>query len=1105
MNKNILIFFLVLLIIDRVNAQEAQRISFNHQLTLKKMEPLKRSLFSTAAPETSVRILAVMIAFKEDNDPLTSGNGSFDISKPSKPYLGAPPHNKEYFQKHITFLENYFRKSSNGKLKVTGTVLDSIFRLPNEMGYYSPPLRDEKNVELGSLVKDSWQLVDSLTKLWGDSIPYDQYDAFLIFHAGVGRDINLSSLYGYTPTPNDIPSLYLNLSGMKEIFGQAFEGIIINEGRDTIKNSMILPETEAIEGYHFGINGLLAAIVGSHLGLPDLFDTKNPGEGRSGIGRFGLMDGESIFSWFGAFPPEPSAWEKYFLGWIQPITIASSDSIYNFPAVSLNNSVDTVYKVLINAKEYFLVENRNRDANRDSARVTMFYNGSEEVHIWAHDTTGFNEDNQDALYGVITDVDEFDWSLPGGYDSKKNILYDGGILIWHIDENIIDANLAANTINADPNRRGVNLMEADGAQDIGQIYDWLAPWKYSSSGWLFDFWYKGNQAPLRKYDTTGFTPKSYPSSMSNDGANSHIYINNFSERSPRMNARIKVGDEQVKPLTGFPKSVKQTFDARSIKYITPTWVCIDSGTCPSGLVINTSGHYVRAISPDVQPVVVGPPQIYGWSFTGAPIFETGDLSGLMVQYGNIFPQKSPAFSIALSNINNDNYFDFSVGGFQTYSPLSQPIVYTWSASDLDKNSIADLIFNKNMTLPIMTHAVVSDSFTAYGASHGFVYFIKNNGFTLDSVQIDRSDTTDIVGLSLLDKQSSYYIAISSRGTVRIVSPFMEEFTPRVKDFSKQMVSSPVSATISVSLGKRIAFASKDGTVFLVGDRLNIANGFPFYTGNEIFNSPAIADIDGDGQKDIIVFSGNKIFAINTSGAVVDNFPVTVPSTKPLLTSPIIADIDGDGSVDIVAVTQEGLVVAYDKSGRMANGFPLLAGVNGGSTPAAFYIPISSDSVGIGLAVASDDGHVYAWITGILKTNMSSLPIQPWPQYMHDAQNTGLDETILQIKLKSNEFLPVSLAYNWPNPVTREDGFKTYIRCYLSDNAKVKINIFDAAGDLVTDFGGKNFEVSNNENGSDIDIVDWDVSNIQSGIYYAHIQAEGSGKSGYAIIKIAVVR
>ena len=45
-------------------------------------------------------------------------------------------------------------------------------------------------------------------------------------------------------------------------------------------------------------------------------------------------------------------------------------------------------------------------------------------------------------------------------------IYEGGLLIWHIDENIINARIRSNSVNNDEQRKGVDLEAADGAADM---------------------------------------------------------------------------------------------------------------------------------------------------------------------------------------------------------------------------------------------------------------------------------------------------------------------------------------------------------------------------------------------------------------------------------------------------------------------------------------------------------------------------------------------------------------------------------------------------------------------------------------------------------------
>ncbi|MBI3194147.1 MAG: hypothetical protein HYZ34_06745, partial [Ignavibacteriae bacterium] len=330
MNRQLLYILTLLLGISLTSfSQEKQRAVFDHQLRSFSEQNIRARQMNNAQafPET-LRVLCAMVEFQEDNDGRTNGNGRFDLSDTLPRVIDPAPHNKQYFEHHLTFAQNYFRKASDGKFIVVGDVLDSVYRVPRQMPYYSPSRSSNDNTKLGMFMNDAWRVVDSERP----GIPYGYYDAFIIFHAGVGRDV-ASDIKELDPSPFDIPSIYLNLTTLRSIFGSSYKGVPVADSSYFIKNTMILPETESrkvstiIGSYllQLGINGLVVASIGSHLGLPDLFDTKT---GRTGIGRFGLMDGQSIFSWFGVFPPEPSAWEKTFLGWTNPITVSSGDSLY---------------------------------------------------------------------------------------------------------------------------------------------------------------------------------------------------------------------------------------------------------------------------------------------------------------------------------------------------------------------------------------------------------------------------------------------------------------------------------------------------------------------------------------------------------------------------------------------------------------------------------------------------------------------------------------------------------------------------------------------------------------------------------------------------------
>jgi hypothetical protein len=63
---------------------------------------------------------------------------------------------------------------------------------------------------------------------------------------------------------------------------------------------------------------------------------------------------------------------------------------------------------------------------------------------------------------------------------------------------------------------------------------------------------------------------------------------------------------------------------------------------------------------------------------------------------------------------------------------------------------------------------------------------------------------------------------------------------------------------------------------------------------------------------------------------------------------------------------------------------------------------------------------------------------------------------------------------------------------------VRVKIYDLAGDLAGDLTGTGQAGVDNE-------IAWDVSGVQSGIYFARIEANGASASGGTTVKIAVVK
>ncbi len=1016
----------------------------------------------------TVNVLAIMVQFQTDQDSLTSGNGHFDMSNGTG--LDAPPHDKTYFDNHLLFLKNYFYKVSGGKMNINYTVLDSVITLPHTMRYYSPP-DSGSNGALGLLYQQSWQKADSIYP----NFDFANYQCFVIFHAGSGRDINFAQTVGYDPFPYNIPSIYLNLKSLQAIYGSGYEGQPVDNGNFHIPNSIIMPESEhyfLLESpdtldFTLGTNGLLANSFGSFLGLPDLFDTKT---GVTGIGTFGLMDGQSAFAYGGIFPPEPCAWEKAFLGWVTP-KIVSPDSATQYTLYANETGKYSVLEVPISGSEYFLLENRERDALHNGERITAAYDGSKQSIVIPDggDSAYFDGQQIHNINGVVTDADEFDWALPGYTDPNSGIHYYGGILIWHIDQNVINANLATNTVNADPSHRGVSVMEAHGANEIGRLIQDITGQLYYYEGSPFDYWFKGNTTISYK---NAFTPTSLPNSDSYSGADSHIYITNFSNADSSMTFDVMVGDSIVRPTTGFPKNIYNA----------------TGNSSPVFGRISSNGQ--------LQVIANNGDSLYAFNMNGTSA--TPDSNGLLSSNGGEFQpvvssgqagaktlyaiSDSTLCGLELSGGNLDTLFSTSAtaGGSGAGLPLlqlgSKIISFGKTPGEFSVFRTSGA-YVKSFKIPIPIQLSQASAVEGTGVSTVFGQFaaVDTSTFLLNlgvATGVYRLNIDSLIESGGLEPPA----ALGTPGPVGLTYAVLApDSTPQIIGLTGRYVGSNFQTA-----------GSGQG---------NLRTLFTPFPGDTIVSGPVVADLNGDGNRDIIFATQTKIYAIQYDGAVLDGFPISTVGSEVLPSDAnhivgSIAVADLNGSPDIIFGTEGGEIYAFSgATAKLVSGFPLSVGSGLAGSPAVAYDSVSGD---LYLAAISKDGHLYSWTFKGTSASQVLWGNLLGNSYHSNAITTGL---VSQPLPPSSSLMPANQVYNWPNPVT---GGMTKIHFYLSSNAKVSIGIYSFAGSKVADFEVNGVGGMANE-------IDWNTGGVQSGVYFARVEAVSSNERDVKIIKIAVVK
>ncbi|MGH9331251.1 MAG: M6 family metalloprotease domain-containing protein, partial [Vicinamibacterales bacterium] len=306
-------------------------------------------------------------------------------------------------------MTSFYRDNSYGLLTVTGRVENWVKLSQNDTFYEGADIGGEKcngvcqNAKLGDMLKDALDAADKTIDFGQfdndgpDNKPNsgddDGFADFVAFvHPEMGGECS-------SPTNRNLWSHRWTYTGWK---GAEYptQDKTVGGARVKVDDYVIMPAFNC-DGTSMIHIGVFAHEFGHAFGLPDLYDTDAQNGVSQGIGVWCLM---ASGSWGGdnqspELPTHMSAWAKSFLGWVQPQPVEADRKGAKLEAA--HDKRTNALKIAISANQYYLLEYRPKK----------------------------------------------------GFDAK---LPSAGLLVWRINDTVVNAGLANNRVNADAANKGVD-------------------------------------------------------------------------------------------------------------------------------------------------------------------------------------------------------------------------------------------------------------------------------------------------------------------------------------------------------------------------------------------------------------------------------------------------------------------------------------------------------------------------------------------------------------------------------------------------------------------------------------------------------------------------
>lgn len=938
---------------------------------LPKSAETELGLKNRTVDELPTHILALMVEFDDVH---------FKMEAQYPDFLA---HDLAYFERWMLHLHDFFYDASHGSYQMSYEVYPQRLRLPNTLAHYGADIGGKTDKNLGDIMPD-------LMQLCGD-INFAAYDGMIIFHAGQGQETDVEG-----KRKESIWSTFLSRKYLQNYFdpeNDDYPGFATPDGTILTNIAIICEDQyhdyfpaqgeEDAELYLFSIFGVLAHQFGHILGLPTLFDNVSSNGISQGIGNWGLM-GTGVWNASGYVPAQLSAWSRYYLGWEEAITVH-----HDSEALSIDHFLDhdenavRLYKVPISEQEYFLIENRqqNPDGSLDPYTNLPSYSfkllPEEQDYYEDLPLMPFFNFMKNRYAGC-----EWDFFLPGfGYSP----LTDGsGILIWHIDENVIAENFRPNfdinRINGDANHKGVDLEEADGVQDLDTGA--YSPYKHGGPD---DSYRAGNNDYFGHEYHEGLlwlpTAQSYYGGIP-------LEIYDISESANQMTFSVRFAWRLQLDYVGDSK-----YPAAAVDFFQDGSECIFY-PMESGLIALFQDDEMVDLYPQQLPEIT---QLYTWD---------GEAFYIPTQMGHVA-------RLARKDKDGTRYVNISNRKF-----LSHPVDMDDRLALLMENTLTDesmvSFYDKEQRRIIETSFVWADK-----AASNLSWDEKK----LHLLSLPK-DAEHYRLLSLELEYQNYY---GFETTVPSDSTVVGIFTAKLGQND---------ALIVQCLSSIYVYNKSDYS-------LSLRDGFPYVFDGKASAPLSLQDIDGNGTLDMIFATSNRVYAVDHYANLISPKTLDMGLADDGISAGAIAlNLDSDGSLKLCAALNMNRLFVWEENYRLKRGYPTSFATRGRHLP---FVAHGVDGEPY-LWMAADNGSLFrnhlpnydsrkaddGWKAeyGDLKRRASRMSIDLPNQYQSD-----------KVFVKDE-------LYFFPNPLKTFYNQEIKLSIMPTKDLRVSLKIFDISGKLV---------------------------------------------------------